>query len=255
MLKSTVQLCERAEEARVCRNGVTALDLALLREHEEIIHLLRSLTPAMGEDVSVSFDSYLLDLLEVTSIEEARRQLDARMARNARVIMLDLIARLCAGLGVTSTDEMWEEVDRKIFAEKEGFKDGLSRDTARKACLGELLSIPSNRQFWEETVGLPGAEATNMYESKEEAINEYLYMSRGLVSDEGFWKEVDRRLFAEKPAIKDGAVKEDALSQDHSKDNTLSPFARERKSGLHYQVTQRRPANFATQLDATVIHC
>ncbi|KAL8752513.1 MAG: hypothetical protein Q9199_005692 [Rusavskia elegans] len=224
MLKSTLQLCERAEEARVWRNGVTALDLALLREHEEVIRLLRSLTPAMGEDVSVSFDSYLLDLLEVTSIEEARRQLDARMARNARVIMLDLVARLCAGRGVTSTDEMWKEVDRKIFAEKEGFKDGLSRDTARKACLGELLSIPSNRQYWEETVGLPGAEATNMYESKEEAINEYLYMLRGLVSDEDFWKEVDRRLFAEKPAIKDGAVKEDALSQDHSKDNTLSPI-------------------------------
>ena len=81
MLKSMLQLCEGVEEARVWRDGVTALDLALLRGHKEIIHLLRPLTPAIGESVSVSFGSYLLDLLEVASIEEARRELDVRIAR------------------------------------------------------------------------------------------------------------------------------------------------------------------------------
>ncbi|KAL8888658.1 MAG: hypothetical protein Q9192_006142, partial [Flavoplaca navasiana] len=79
---SILQLCEGAVEARVWREGVTALDLALLREHEEIIHLLRPLTPAMGEAVSVSFDSYLIDILGVVSIEEAWRELDVRRARN-----------------------------------------------------------------------------------------------------------------------------------------------------------------------------
>ncbi|KAL8880022.1 MAG: hypothetical protein Q9198_002484 [Flavoplaca austrocitrina] len=83
-LKSMLQLCESAEEARVWRDGVTALDLALLREHEEIIRLLRPLTPPKGEAVSVSFESYLLDLLEVASIEEARRELDVRIAGKAR---------------------------------------------------------------------------------------------------------------------------------------------------------------------------
>ncbi|KAL9036085.1 MAG: hypothetical protein Q9180_004501 [Flavoplaca navasiana] len=40
-LKSILQLCELAKEARVWKEGVTALDVALLREQEEITNLLR----------------------------------------------------------------------------------------------------------------------------------------------------------------------------------------------------------------------
>ncbi|KAL9034197.1 MAG: hypothetical protein Q9180_005540, partial [Flavoplaca navasiana] len=213
-LKSILQLCEGAEEARFWRDGVTALDFALLREHEEIIHFLRPLTPAMGKPASVSFDFYLLDLFKVASIEEARGRLNVKVARKPRVIMMALITRLCARLGVTSTDEMWEEVERKIFTEKTGFKDGLSRETARKACLGEILGIPSDRAYWEEYIGL--SEEFNICKSKEEAINEYLDVLRGLRSDRDIWEEVDRKIL-EKAAIKDKAVKEEAFSQDRSK--------------------------------------
>ncbi|KAL8980010.1 MAG: hypothetical protein Q9205_004795 [Flavoplaca limonia] len=208
VLKSTLQLCEGVEEARVWRNGVTALDLALLGEHEEIIRLLRSSTEAMGEAVSLSFESYLLDLLEVATIEEARQELDARMVGKAREEMAASIASLCASLGVTSTDKMWEEVDRKSSTEKVRSKDKLSRETARKACLGELLGIRSEKVFWE---------------SEEEALIEYSYMLRGLLLDKDIWEEVGRRIFTEKAAIKDEAVKEEAFSQDYSKDDTLLP--------------------------------
>ncbi|KAL9037535.1 MAG: hypothetical protein Q9180_003663 [Flavoplaca navasiana] len=79
-----LQFFEGAEGVRIWRDGVTALDVALLREHQEIIQLLRPLTPAMGEAVSVSLDSYLMDLSEVASLEEARRELDVRRAEKSR---------------------------------------------------------------------------------------------------------------------------------------------------------------------------
>ncbi|KAL9636847.1 MAG: hypothetical protein Q9204_002101 [Flavoplaca sp. TL-2023a] len=163
--------CATIKEARVWRDGVTALDLALLQEHEEIIHLLRPLTAAMGEIVSVSFNSYLLDLLEVASVEEAWQELEVRIEGKAREEMVARIASLCAGLRVTSTEEMWGEVDRRIFTEKEGFETGLYREEDRQAYLGELLGIPSDKRFWEEKVGLLGVEASNIRESKEEAID------------------------------------------------------------------------------------
>ncbi|KAL8897893.1 MAG: hypothetical protein Q9192_002354 [Flavoplaca navasiana] len=168
----------------------------------------------MGEAVSVSFDSYLIDILGVVSIEEAWRELDVRRARNVREQVMASIASLCARLGVTSIDEMWEEVDRKISTEKKKFENGLSGETARKACLGELLQFRSKVQ---------GAQSFHYFKFKEETINEYLDICRRLLSDEDFWEEVDRRIFAERAAIKDKAVKGEAFSQDRSKDDTSSP--------------------------------
>ena len=177
----------------------------------------------MGEIVSVSFKSFLLDLLEVASIKEAWQELEVRTKGKAREEVVARIASLCASLGVTSTDEMREEVDRKISTEITGFETGLYREEDRQACLGELLGIPSHRQFWERRLGLLGAERSNIYESKEEAMSEYSYICPGLILDKDIWEEVDRRISAQKAAIKDEALKEEAFSQDRSKDDTLSP--------------------------------
>lgn len=60
------------------KDGLTALDIAMLREHKEMIRTLKPLTTSTGEPVTVSVEAYLLELLGVTSIEEAEEELDRR---------------------------------------------------------------------------------------------------------------------------------------------------------------------------------
>ncbi|KAL8916883.1 MAG: hypothetical protein Q9208_008285 [Pyrenodesmia sp. 3 TL-2023] len=71
-------------EVLVWLNSVTALDIAMLREHNDIIQFLEPLTSSAGDSVPVSLEVYLLDLLGVDSMDKARKELERRMAEEVR---------------------------------------------------------------------------------------------------------------------------------------------------------------------------
>ena len=64
---------------RVWKEGVTALDLAVLGQHDEIVRLLESLTQSEIESESVPFKEYLFDLLGVSSAKDAEEELKRRI--------------------------------------------------------------------------------------------------------------------------------------------------------------------------------
>ncbi|KAL8920068.1 MAG: hypothetical protein Q9172_004653 [Xanthocarpia lactea] len=66
-------------DIRVWKEGVTALDLAVLGQHDEIVRLLESLTQSATKSESVPFEEYLFDLLGVSSDQEAEEQLKRRI--------------------------------------------------------------------------------------------------------------------------------------------------------------------------------
>lgn len=70
----------RVLEMLVWKDGLTAFDIAKLREHEEMINILQPLITSKPEPVPVSVEGYLLEQLGVASIGEAEEELDRRIS-------------------------------------------------------------------------------------------------------------------------------------------------------------------------------
>ncbi len=70
---------------RLWKEGVTALDLAVLGQHDEIVRLLESLIQSETEFESVPFEEYLFDLLGVSSAKEAEEELKRRIEENEKL--------------------------------------------------------------------------------------------------------------------------------------------------------------------------
>ncbi|KAL9629418.1 MAG: hypothetical protein Q9204_005283, partial [Flavoplaca sp. TL-2023a] len=66
-------------DIRVWREGVTALDFAVLCQHDEIVSLLDSSAQSATESDSVAIEKYLFDLLGVSSAKEAKQELKRRI--------------------------------------------------------------------------------------------------------------------------------------------------------------------------------
>ena len=69
---------EEVLEMLFWKDGLTALDIATLREDEEMIRTLKVLTPTTGEPLTVSVEAFLLEQLGVASIQEAEEELNRR---------------------------------------------------------------------------------------------------------------------------------------------------------------------------------
>lgn len=74
-LRHLLSIRKRLLDIRVWKEGVTALDFAVLGQHDEIIRLLESSTESATESDSVAFEEYLFDLLGVSSVEKAEEEL------------------------------------------------------------------------------------------------------------------------------------------------------------------------------------
>lgn len=169
-LEYRLRCWKNAEEVLVWRNGLTAADIALLREQKEIIHLLKPLSPSVNDSTPVSFEA--LDFTGAASFEEAQQELYRRFA--AELVEREKEAAratyLCAWLDVASVDELGEELNRRIAAEKGTLEDEAPRKTTKPAYLCEILGAP------------PGTQSSS-------------------------WRrEVDRRIVALEGALKDAAV-------------------------------------------------
>ena len=77
-LKQLLLYWDKVLEMLFWKDGLTALDIAMLREDEEMIRMLEPLTPSTGQPLTVSVEIFLLELVGVTSIEEAREELNRR---------------------------------------------------------------------------------------------------------------------------------------------------------------------------------
>ena len=77
-LERLLQYREEVLEMLFWKDGLTALDIAMLREDEEMIRTLKPLTPSTREPVKMSIEAFLLERLGVTSIEEAQEELNRR---------------------------------------------------------------------------------------------------------------------------------------------------------------------------------
>ncbi|KAL8721441.1 MAG: hypothetical protein Q9225_001886 [Loekoesia sp. 1 TL-2023] len=63
-------------DIRLWKDGLTALNLAILRKHDGIVRLLKPLAEHAIESDTVLFENYLLDLLEVSSVKKAEEELN-----------------------------------------------------------------------------------------------------------------------------------------------------------------------------------
>ncbi|KAL8906113.1 MAG: hypothetical protein Q9171_006404 [Xanthocarpia ochracea] len=78
-LRYLLSIWENLLDVRVWKEGVTALDLAVLGQHDEIVRFLKSLTQSATESESVPFEEYLFNLLRVSSAKEAEEELKWRI--------------------------------------------------------------------------------------------------------------------------------------------------------------------------------
>lgn len=72
---------KHALEIRLYKEGVTALDIAVLGQHEGIVRWLESSTQSATECKSVVFEEYLFELLGVSSATEAEEALEQRIEK------------------------------------------------------------------------------------------------------------------------------------------------------------------------------
>ena len=79
-LRELLQSRESVLELLVWDDGLTALDIAKLREHEEMIRLMEPLNTPTTEPVPVTVKSYLFEQLGVASVEEAEEELSRRIS-------------------------------------------------------------------------------------------------------------------------------------------------------------------------------
>ena len=77
-LREILRCREEVLELLVWKDGLTALDIAMLREHEEMIRMLKPLTPPTGQPLTLSVEAFLLEKLGVVSIQEAEEEVDRR---------------------------------------------------------------------------------------------------------------------------------------------------------------------------------
>lgn len=73
---------EELLEARIWKDGLTALDIAILSENEDIASLLKPLTTPSNGSGPISVEDHFFDLLGVSSEEEAWQELDRRGVRH-----------------------------------------------------------------------------------------------------------------------------------------------------------------------------
>ncbi|KAI4120703.1 MAG: hypothetical protein LQ338_006827 [Usnochroma carphineum] len=85
-LRYLLSIREKLLEVRVWEEGVTAFDIAVLREDDELVCLLESLAQSPKGSHSVLFEEYLFDLLGVSSVEEADEELKWREEEQERWI-------------------------------------------------------------------------------------------------------------------------------------------------------------------------
>ncbi|KAL8858821.1 MAG: hypothetical protein Q9178_004738 [Gyalolechia marmorata] len=74
-LRYLLSIRNKLLDIRVWKEGVTALDLAVLGQHDEIVRFLGSLNHSATESESVPFEEYLFDLMGVSSAMEAEEGL------------------------------------------------------------------------------------------------------------------------------------------------------------------------------------
>ncbi|KAL8698451.1 MAG: hypothetical protein Q9201_006562 [Fulgogasparrea decipioides] len=73
-----VQQHKKCIECKIWENGMTALDIAAVRGDEEIMRLLEPLTDSKNEAVSTSFNEYLCEVYEVSSVDEVEEEWQRR---------------------------------------------------------------------------------------------------------------------------------------------------------------------------------
>ena len=78
-LERLLRYREEVLEMLFWKDGLTALDTAMLRGDEETIRTLKPLSPSTGKPLTVSVEAFLLEQLGVTSIEEAEEGLRRRI--------------------------------------------------------------------------------------------------------------------------------------------------------------------------------
>ena len=128
---------EEVHEILFWEDGLTALDIAMLREDEEMIRMLKALTPTTGEPLTVSVEAFLLERLKVTSIEEAEDELDRRINAKYEAEKIERAAARAKARAEeeaeqktsgSTKEEAGDEAEDQVQeqAEREGGKEGSS---------------------------------------------------------------------------------------------------------------------------------
>ena len=77
-------------EGRAFPDGMTALDIAVLRNDQDMIRLLEPLSKPIEQTAAPSFDQYLMGVFQVSSIDDVLSELDRLIeARKADIVKLD----------------------------------------------------------------------------------------------------------------------------------------------------------------------
>lgn len=114
-LRSLLSSWKDKPEIGVCKAGVTALDLAILRKHDGIVCLLKPLTKhSIGSD-SILFENYL-DLLEVSSVEELEKELDWMIKIRLKKLFNSVEESCSSEEGPQKPARTWMRVKEKLSA-------------------------------------------------------------------------------------------------------------------------------------------
>ncbi|KAI4257361.1 MAG: hypothetical protein L6R42_005724 [Xanthoria sp. 1 TBL-2021] len=112
-LREVLQSRDVILEILVWKDGLTALELAMLGKYEEMIHALKPLTTSTGEPVPLSIEVYLFELLGVASVEEAEEELDRRIFAEEEA------EKEAERAEKEAKQEVWESTEEEVEEEEE----------------------------------------------------------------------------------------------------------------------------------------
>ncbi|KAL8758457.1 MAG: hypothetical protein Q9199_001475 [Rusavskia elegans] len=130
---------EAVLQVLVWKDGLTALDIAMLGKHKEIINTLKPLTKSTAESIPVSFEAYLFELLGVASFEEAEEEINRRITAERE-------AERAARATRAAVEEVEEEAEEEADEEADERSDQRSTNDPTNDPTNDQTNKQTNKQ-------------------------------------------------------------------------------------------------------------